>query len=155
MCIKLETCLRGLLSLNLVSWVEFRPPMARDWKPWASPSASNLWPWEALNSTQLTKFSHTTPCKHVSNILYSYDLSSNFALRFLTPIVIIFWYELTWRRVDLETSWLLCNYEKFICSMGLSSLATARHTLWICHWHCHWICHWLQITDYWISHMSI
>ena len=73
MCILLETCLLGVLSLNLVSWVEFRPPLARDGKPRASPSASHLWPGEALNSTQLTKFSHTTPCKHVSNILYTYD----------------------------------------------------------------------------------
>ena len=70
MCILLETCLLGVLSLNLVSWVEFRPPLPRDWKPRASPSASNLWAGEALNSTQLTKFSHTTPCKHVSNILF-------------------------------------------------------------------------------------
>ena len=30
MCIFLETCLLGFLTLNLVSWVEFRPPLARD-----------------------------------------------------------------------------------------------------------------------------
>ena len=65
-------CLRGVVSLNLVSWVEFRPPLPRDWKPRAKPSASHSWPKDSLHYTPRASLVIRHKAK-MSPIIYTYD----------------------------------------------------------------------------------
>ena len=71
------------------------------------------------------KFSHTTPCKHVSNILYCTGSPSNYALHYVSRIMALYWYEChSWHSIsfcptELQFSVMkLTHWSVCVCPSG-------------------------------------
>ena len=122
-----------ITKLNL--WCIIEASLGSHGRPWASPLASHDCLQEASIIHTQVQFSNTRPCKDVSNILYSYSLSSIFVICLLSPIVYVFWYELTGRRFDhfliKRNLYLEWSSPVSLLQVTLSGYVT----------HCHWICH--------------
>ena len=92
--------LLGLPMYKLNLWCMIVPPLGSHGRLWG------FAPWPPMtacgrhNHTPQVQFTHMRPCKDMQNMLYSYSLSSIFIIHLLSPIVYVFWYELTRRRFD-------------------------------------------------------
>ena len=86
----LETCLHGVVWLNLVSWVELSASPGQRWEAEGEARGFPSLARGGRNSTQLTKFSDRTPSKHVSNNIHIWILHFNcrvqLSYRFTTPM---------------------------------------------------------------------
>ena len=110
---------------------------------WSPMYKLNLWcmsvpPLGSHTHTPQVQFTHTTPCKDIQNTLYSYSLSSIFVICLLSPIVYVFWYELTRRRFDRflikRTLYLEWSSPVLLLPVTISGYVTLTLTGYVTHY---------------------